>query len=112
MLRICKCSWMCYGHTTPILVSLLLYLRCLSWPTGRADTHHVVNANAHSKAVLRVAAENFCAANDGVYYFPSYEMVMHCLEDPWEADQRHVKRSAVTEVMKLFEAMFVIYPEA
>lgn len=80
--------------------------------TGRADTHHVVTANAHSKAVLRVAAENFCAANDGVYYFPSYEMVMHCLEDPWEADQRHVKRSAVVEIMKLFEAMFVINPDA
>ncbi len=76
--------------------------------TGRADTHHVVNANAHSKAVLRVAAENFCEANKGVYYFPSYEMVMHCLRDPWEADQRHVKRSAVAEIMKLFEAMFVI----
>ena len=39
-------------------------------------------------------------------------MVMHCLEDPWEADQRHVKRSAVAEIMKMFEAMFVINPDA
>ena len=35
-------------------------------------------------------------------------LVMHCLKDLWEADQRHVKPSAVAEIMKVFEAMFVI----
>ena len=59
--------------------------------TGRADTHHVVNANAHSR--WRVAAENAKRASTS---------------KTWEADQRHVKPSAVAEIMKLFEAMFVI----
>jgi hypothetical protein len=76
--------------------------------TGLADEKHVVVANAHSKAVLRVVADEFVAANEKVHYFPSYEMVMHCLEDPWEADQRHVRRDAVARIMSLFEQMFVI----
>ncbi len=75
--------------------------------TGLADTSHVVTANAHSKAVLRVAAEQFIADNTGVHYFPSYEMVTHCIADPWEPDQRHVSRPAVAQVMALFEKMFV-----
>jgi len=75
--------------------------------TGLADTKHVVAANAHSKAVLRVVAETFVNDNEDVHYFPSYEMVMHCIEDPWEADQRHIKRDAVARIMGMFEAMFV-----
>ena len=76
--------------------------------TGLADEKHVVVANAHSKAVLRVVADEFIAANENVHYFPSYEMVMHCLENPWEADQRHIRRIAVNRIMSLFEQMFVI----
>ena len=76
--------------------------------TGLGATKHVVTANAHSKAVLRVVAEEFAGANDGVFYFPSFEMVMHCLEDPWEEDQRHIKRSAVARIMELFETMFAV----
>lgn len=76
--------------------------------TGLGETKHVVVANAHSKAVLRVAAEEFVKANDGVHYFPSYEMVMHCIDAPWEADQRHIRRDAVARIMTLFEHMFVI----
>jgi len=76
--------------------------------TGLADEKHVVVANAHSKAVLRVVADEFVAANEKVHYFPSYEMVMHCLEKPWEPDQRHVRRDAVARIMTLFEQMFVI----
>lgn len=76
--------------------------------TGLANEKHVVVANAHSKAVLRVVADEFVAANENVHYFPSYEMIMHCLENPWEADQRHIRRDAVTRIMSLFEKMFVI----
>ncbi|MDD9877267.1 MAG: GSCFA domain-containing protein [Magnetovibrio sp.] len=76
--------------------------------TGLGDESHVIAANAHSKAVLRAAAETFVRANERVHYFPSYEMVMHCLEDPWESDQRHVRRDAVEKIMKLFEKTYVI----
>lgn len=75
--------------------------------TGLGATRHVVVANAHSKAVLRVAADEFVAANEGVHYFPSYEMVAHCLRDPWAADQRHVNPEAVARIMQLFEKTFV-----
>ena len=46
--------------------------------TGRADKYHVVAANCLSKAVLRVAAEEIVKRNEGVYYFPSYELVTTC----------------------------------
>lgn len=75
--------------------------------TGLAAHTHVIAANGHSKAVLRTAAEAFRQANDGVYYFPSYEMVGACLDDPWEADTRHVKRAAVADIMAAFEAAYV-----
>jgi len=78
--------------------------------TGLAADTHVIAANGHSKAVLRAAAEEFRRRNEGVYYFPSYEMVGYCLDDPWEDDTRHVRRDAVAEIMKAFEATFVKSP--
>jgi len=75
--------------------------------TTRGRDCHVVVANAHSKAVLRVAVEKLVRANRGVFYFPSYEMVTVCTEQPWEADQRHVNKQTVERVMRLFDAMFV-----
>jgi len=79
--------------------------------TGLGAEKHVVVANAHSKAVLRVAAEEFVGANEGVHYFPSYEMVSHCIENAWEEDQRHIRRPAVARIMQLFETMFVTTPD-
>jgi hypothetical protein len=75
--------------------------------TALADESHVITANGHSKATLRVAAEELCRTNEGVFYFPSYEMVTTCIKDPWDADERHVSRAAVDRVMELFDAMFV-----
>jgi hypothetical protein len=74
--------------------------------TFRADHEHVVAANAHSKAVLRVAAEEFERRCPGVYYFPSFEMVTTSTERPWGPDQRHVSQAAVAGVMTLFHEMF------
>ncbi len=75
--------------------------------TGLGHHKHVITANTHSKAVLRAAADAFVSANDGVYYLPSYEMVQHCIKDPWEPDQRHVRREAVAQIMEMFEDIFV-----
>jgi hypothetical protein len=75
--------------------------------TGLARTTHVVTANGHSKAVLRVAAEELVKRNKDVHYLPSFELVTSCIKDAWEDDQRHVKRSSVDRVMTLFDAMFV-----
>jgi len=75
--------------------------------TAMAEQEHVVAANGHSKAVLRVAAHELSQRNEGIYYFPSYELVTMCCRDPWDIDQRHVSRTAVARVMQLFDAMFL-----
>lgn len=74
--------------------------------TVQGHDQHVISANGHSKAVLRVAAEELVKANRDVHYFPSYEMVTMCTAAPWAEDQRHVSRPAVAGVMSLFDAMF------
>ncbi len=63
----------------------------------------VVVANAHSKALLRAAAEEWAARHANVHYFPSYEMVSY--SDPalvWEQDLRHVKGQAAQTIIKWF----------
>src|SRR5258708_4731215 len=71
------------------------------------DQYHVVEANTHSKAVLRVAAQEFVERHEGVYYFPSFELVTYGFENPWAADHRHVNRAVVSRVMEMFREMFV-----
>ncbi|MCJ8269161.1 MAG: GSCFA domain-containing protein, partial [Psychrosphaera sp.] len=75
--------------------------------TGRAEDTHVISANCHSKSVLRVAAEQLIQSNQDMYYLPSYELVMECIEDAWEVDTRHVKRSTVEQVVAMFKQIFI-----
>jgi|GEM_PF-1002967 len=75
--------------------------------TGRGDTQHVISANTHSKAVLRVAADIIVERNTDVFYFPSYEVVTVCSETVWTEDQRHIHPSAVAKVMETFDEMFL-----
>jgi len=75
--------------------------------TGHGETHHVITANTHSKATLRVAAEELVKNNPDIYYLPSYELVTECIEDAWDNDHRHVKRTTVEKVVKMFREIFV-----
>jgi len=75
--------------------------------TGRAETHHILEANTHSKAVLRVALEEVVKQHEDIYYLPSYELVTECTENPWEPDHRHVTRDTVSRVVSMFKEMFV-----
>jgi hypothetical protein len=74
--------------------------------TGLAETSHVVEANCHSKSVLRVAAQELTDTFEHIYYFPSYEMATHTLDNVWEPDLRHVTREAVTQIVEVFYEMF------
>lgn len=74
--------------------------------TGRAMTHHVIEANTHSKAVLRVALDSVVNKNKDIFYFPSYEYVTECLTDVWKDDQRHLKQDAIDKVITFFEEIF------
>ena len=71
-------------------------------------TYHVVEANLHSKSVLRVAAQEFVEKNRDVYYFPSFELATYGVENPWCEDQRHVDPKVVQRIMQMFGQMFVI----
>lgn len=75
--------------------------------TGRADTHHIITANTHSKAVLRVAAEELVNKNEDMYYLPSYELVTECTKDAWNSDTRHVTPETVSKVVNMFKDIFV-----
>jgi hypothetical protein len=77
------------------------------------SSDHVVVANSLSKAVLRVAAQEFVARHPGTaFYFPSYETVLYGTRAPWEADMRHVSGEAVARVMALFQRMFLAEQES
>ncbi len=75
--------------------------------TGRGETHHIIEANSHSKAVLRVAIDQLVQEMEGVYYLPSYELVTECALDAWKEDHRHVKREVVSKVISMFKEMYV-----
>lgn len=66
--------------------------------------HHVVQATTHSKAVLRVAAEQARASFDCVDYFPSYEIITATgrAHEFFAGDLRTVTLKGVTRVMDLF----------
>lgn len=74
-----------------------------------SQDHHVVTANAYSKATLRVAAEAFVRNHPtDVFYLPSYEIVTYGARNPWEPDMRHVSAEAVARVMRLFQKIFLV----
>jgi len=76
--------------------------------TGRAETHHILEANIHSKAVLRVAIDEVVQNNEDIFYLPSYELVNECIEKPWLPDHRHVTPETVETVVKMFKEMFFV----
>jgi len=75
--------------------------------TGRGDTHHIIEANTHSKAVLKVALEEVVKAHEDIYYLPSYELVTECMPNAWKEDHRHVTEETVGKVISMFKNMFV-----
>lgn len=67
----------------------------------------VISANSHSKATLRSAAGEFCAAHASVDYYPSYEMVTST--NPaiaWQEDRIHVTVPLVDAVIARFVASY------
>jgi GSCFA family len=74
--------------------------------TGRAETHHVIEANCHSKATLRVAIDEVVQNNADIYYLPSYEYVSYCSQKPWMEDDRHVQRDTVRQIIQMFSEIF------
>lgn len=76
--------------------------------TFQADVSNVVVANCHSKATLRVAAEDFARAHKNVTYFPAYEAVVHGTQQPFRKDGRHVSQAGLARVMQLFKEVYCV----
>mgnify|MGYP000594065574 CR=1 FL=1 len=75
--------------------------------TGLGNTHHILEANTHSKAVLKVALEEVVKQHTDIYYLPSYELVTETIENPWKEDHRHVTPETVSRVITMFKEIFV-----
>ena len=79
------------------------------YATFQGDEKHVVVATQNAKSILNVAVHEFAHKHpDRVVYFPAFETVTWCTENPWDDDRRHVSREAVANVMRLFEEMLVV----
>lgn len=69
-----------------------------------ASGRHVLQATTYSKSVLRVAAETLMAQHQGLFYFPSYEIITgpQARGAYLAEDLRSVRESGVAHVMRLF----------
>ena len=66
--------------------------------------NHVLAATTYSKSVLRAAAQEVVETHDGVFYFPSYEMIMGAPAGAryFAEDMRNVTEEGVAHVMSVF----------
>jgi len=97
----------CYKRHRPG-IKIILSVSPVPLDKTYSDRLHVVEANALSKAKLRLAADEFASRHpEDVFYFPSYEIVIYGSANPWESDHRHVSSQAVGRVMALFQHMFM-----
>lgn len=69
-----------------------------------ASGNHVLAATTYSKSVLRAAAQEIAEDHDGVFYFPSYEMITGAPAAAryFAADMRNVTEEGVAQVMAVF----------
>ena len=63
---------------------------------------HAVVADTLSKALLRVAIDEFSRAHPEVIYFPSYEIATRLPDWPYTADNRHICTPTVERIMATF----------
>lgn len=68
------------------------------------EARHVLVSTTYSKSVLRVAAESAQQSHPGVYYFPSYEIIIgnHAPPGYFGSDLRSISEQGVDHVMRLF----------
>lgn len=73
-----------------------------------ASGNSALSATIYSKSVLRVAAEEVSEDNQGVAYFPSYEIITghHAGNSYFTEDLRSVREEGVSHVMRTFLKWF------
>ena len=67
-----------------------------------------IEENAVSKALLRLLIHEICNAESGIFYFPSYELVLDDLRDYrfYEQDLVHPNEQALAYIWEYFSAAF------
>lgn len=88
-------------HSTIIMTVSPVPLRA----TFRSDVPPVT-ANAYSKAVLLASVQTAVQKIANAFYFPSYEIVTECVDEPFRLDIS-IPSAVVNLVMQLFERRFV-----
>ena len=71
-----------------------------------------IPANSISKAILRVALDSLMSKfkNDShLHYFPSYELILDCLQSPFEPDRRYIGKDVVNFAMTLFANHYIVH---
>ncbi len=104
------------GEVTADLAAFIARLRSVN-PTARiiltvspvplvatASGNHVLAATTYSKSVLRAAAQEIAEDHAGVFYFPSYEIIMGAPAAAryFAEDMRNVTEEGVAQVMTVF----------
>jgi hypothetical protein len=74
-----------------------------------------VTANQVSKAILRVALDEFLSADEirarnRYCYFPSYELALNLFGNPYESDNRHVRPEVAKTILDIFSAAYTDLP--
>jgi GSCFA family len=70
-----------------------------------------VTANSVSKAILRVAVDEFFRAHTDdrrMFYFPSFEIVKDYFDDPFRGDNRHVRAKVLNTIMDNFAKFYLV----
>ena len=64
-------------------------------------------SNNISKSSLVFSAHEVIERYEFVHYFPAYEITHNLIDDPFEWDCRHVKRTTIEQIMSMFEAVYL-----
>lgn len=76
-----------------------------------------ITANQVSKAILRVALDEFncdpaIQTKSRYHYFPSYELVFHLFDHPFLPDNRHIRPEVASRILDIFRASYTDLPVA
>lgn len=76
------------------------------------ERRHVLVSTTYSKSVLRVVCETISSDFEGVYYFPSYEIITgpHSRGAYYAPDLREIDEAGVDHVMRVFSRHFLAEP--
>ena len=71
-----------------------------------------LTASSVSKAVLRVAIDEFIRSQpegqQDTFYYPSYEGILNCFDDPFKDDNRHPKDENIARILGKFTEHYCI----